>query len=114
MLPMAWCSLNNIVIVPPVRKCLSSTGERDEQRLVQKVVLRPSIKVLDKGILSWLAGRDVKPADPGLLRPALDRDDLRLRERLSLHPYSCTRTLFRPRPSLSIHFLLTFPCSKDG
>ena len=47
--------------------------ERSEQCLVQQLVAQPCVEALDEGILLWLAGRDIMPFNPCLLRPAQDR-----------------------------------------
>ena len=48
-------------------------NELGEQGLVQQLIAQPAVKALDKGVLLWLAWRDVVPLDLLLLRPAQDR-----------------------------------------
>jgi len=62
-----------IVIVPPRAQDGASLSKRGEQRLVEQFVAQAGIEALDEGILLRLAGRDVMPLDPRLLRPAQDR-----------------------------------------
>ena len=64
---------DGVVIVLPDRQHFAGMGERGEQRLVQELVAQPAVEALDEGILLRLAGRDVVPFDPRLLRPAQDR-----------------------------------------
>src|SRR5579871_6079723 len=47
--------------------------ERDEQGLVQELIAQSSVEALDESVLCRLAGRNVVPFDPALLRPAQHR-----------------------------------------
>ncbi len=61
-----------VVVVPPCAQHRPSMAEAAEQGLVQALVSQPPVEALDEGVLGRLAGRDIVPLDPALLRPAQD------------------------------------------
>ena len=64
---------DGVVVVFPSGEHRTGVGERDEQRLVQKLIPEAAVKALDEGVLLRLAGRDVVPGDRVVLAPAQDR-----------------------------------------
>jgi len=56
------------VVVLPSSEGRAGMGERDEQRLVQKLVAQAAVERLDEGVLLRLAGRDVVPDDRSWLQ----------------------------------------------
>src|SRR5579864_8577161 len=61
-----------VVIAPPSLERGARMRQRAEQRLVQQFVTQPAVEALDEPILLWFTGRDVVPADAGLVRPGED------------------------------------------
>ena len=59
-----------VVIVPPEFQHSAGVRQRSEQRLVEQFVAQPAVEALDEAVLLRFSGRDVVPADAGLVRPA--------------------------------------------
>jgi len=58
-----------VVVTPPRFQHGTRVGQRAEQRLVEQLIAQPAVEALDEAVLLRLAGRDVVPADTGLVRP---------------------------------------------
>ena len=58
-----------VVVVAPEPQHRAGVAERYEQRLVEAFVAQAAVEALDVAVLLRLAGRDVVPFDPPVLRP---------------------------------------------
>ena len=61
-----------VVVAPPGLQHGAGVRQRAEQRLVEQLVAQPAVEALDEAVLLRLAGRDVVPADAGLVGPGED------------------------------------------
>ena len=62
-----------VVVVRPALEDRTSLADREEQRLVEKLVAHATIEALDEPIQRRLAGRNVMPLDTRVARPDEDR-----------------------------------------
>lgn len=61
-----------VVVEPPVLQHGAGVRQRSEEGLVQQLVAQPAVEALVVAVLLGLAGRDVVPADAGVVGPAQD------------------------------------------
>ena len=63
---------HRVVIVPPCGQHEPGMSQRGEQGLVEAFVPQAAVEAFHEAVLHRLAGRDLVPLDPPLLRPAQD------------------------------------------
>jgi len=68
-----------IVVVLPERQLDAGMTNAGEQGLVKALISEPAIEAFDKGVLGWLARRDVVPVNRAVLAPLQDRHAGQLR-----------------------------------
>jgi len=68
-----------ILVVLPERQLDAGMTNAGEQGLVKALISEPAIEAFDKGVLGWLARRDVVPVNRAVLAPLQDRHAGQLR-----------------------------------